>query len=85
MVDSFDILYFADALGLFAITCLNAFGNHRHRHLALKSGISTRAAAVSILYEHVLKLSPRGKIGLTSGEVTNLVATGTSSAKYTVP
>lgn len=65
-----------DAIGIFAVACLNAFGNHRQRHLALKSGITIRAATVNVLYEHVLRLSPKGKVGLTSGEITNLFATG---------
>ena len=65
-----------DAIGISAVACLNAFGNHRQRHLALKSGITIRAATVNILYEHVLRLSPKGKVGLTSGEITNLFATG---------
>jgi hypothetical protein len=67
---------YLDAIGIFIVACLNALGNHRHRHLALKSGIAIRSAAVNVLYEHVLRLSPKGKIGLTSGEITNLFATG---------
>ena len=62
------------ALGLFFLSLLNGFANHRHRHLAMKTGVALRAAIVNILYEHVLNLSPHGKAGLTSGEVTNLVA-----------
>lgn len=73
----FAVLFRKDAIGIFAVACLNAFGNHRQRHLALKSGITIRAATVNVLYEHVLRLSPKGKVGLTSGEITNLFATGT--------
>jgi hypothetical protein len=36
-----------------------------------------RAAVVNIIYEHVLELSPKGRVGLTSGEVANLVAVDT--------
>lgn len=61
---------------------LNAFCNHRHRHLAMKSGIAMRAAAVNVMYDHVLHLAPEGKVGLTSGEVTNLIATGTLHGVY---
>lgn len=64
------------AIAVFACTVINAFGNHRHRHLAMKSGIVMRAATVSVLYEHVLRLSPKGKRGLTTGFVTTLIATG---------
>jgi len=64
------------AIAVFACTVVNAFGNHRHRHLAMKSGIVMRAASVTILYEHVLRLSPKGKRGLSTGLVTTLIATG---------
>jgi hypothetical protein len=70
------LILVADALGIFFVACLNAFGNHRHRHLALTSGVTIRAATVNILYERVLRLSPQGKVGLTSGEMTNLFANG---------
>jgi ABC-type multidrug transport system fused ATPase/permease subunit len=65
------------AAGIFAVLFLNGFGNHRQRHLALKSGVAMRAAVVNIIYEHVLELSPNGRVGLTSGEVANLVAVDT--------
>jgi ABC-type multidrug transport system fused ATPase/permease subunit len=65
------------ALLIFASSVINAFGTHRHRHLALKSGVVMRAATVNVLYDHVLRLTPRGKTGLTSGEVTNLIAVDT--------
>lgn len=55
----------------------NAFASHRHRHLAMKSGIAMRSATVNVIYRHLLHLSPEGKMGLTSGEITNLVATDT--------
>ena len=64
------------AIAIFLVAFLNTFGNHRHRHLALKSGIVMRAATINILYSRVLQLTPKGKSGLTSGEVTNLIATG---------
>ncbi len=62
------------AVAIFAVSVINGFGNHRHRHLALKTGVALRAAVVNQLYQHVMLLSPAGKKGLTSGEVTNLVA-----------
>jgi ABC-type multidrug transport system fused ATPase/permease subunit len=65
------------ALALFFTSVLNAFGNHRHRHLAMKSGIVMRAALINVLYQHVLQLTPKGRAGLTSGEVTNLLAVDT--------
>lgn len=65
------------AISIFMVSLVNGFGNHRHRHLALKTGVALRAAVVNILYQHILQLSPAGKKGLTSGEVTNLVAVDT--------
>lgn len=62
------------AISIFIVSILNGFGNHRHRHLALKTGVALKATIVNVLYQHVLQLSPAGKKGLTSGEVTNLVA-----------
>jgi ABC-type multidrug transport system fused ATPase/permease subunit len=65
------------ATAIFSVSVVNAFGNNRHRHLALKTGIALRAAIVNMIYQHVLQLSPEGKNKLTSGEVVNLVAVDT--------
>jgi ATP-binding cassette, subfamily C (CFTR/MRP), member 1 len=62
------------ALSIAFVSVVNGLGNHRHRHLALKTGVALRAAVVNVIYQHVLMLSPQGKQGLTSGEITNLVA-----------
>lgn len=59
---------------IFIASALNALGTHRQRHLALKSGIVIRAAVVSAAYRRALNLTPDGRSGLTTGEVTNLVA-----------
>lgn len=59
------------------LLALNAVFTHRHRHLATKSGIIMRAAVVNVVYSHALRLTPSGRLGLTSGEVTNLVAIDT--------
>ncbi|CAB9525310.1 Oligomycin resistance ATP-dependent permease YOR1 [Seminavis robusta] len=65
------------ALALFAVSILNALANHRHRHLAMKTGVALRAALVNVLYQHILQLSPAGKQGVSAGQVTNLVAVET--------
>lgn len=65
------------ALALFGALFLNGFGNHRHRHLAMKTGVIMRGALVNVLYDHVLQLTPQGRAGLTTGEVTTLVAVDT--------
>ncbi len=59
---------------IFIASVLNAFATHRHRHLATKAGIVVRATVVSVVYQTVLQLLPSGRVGLTSGQVTNLVA-----------
>eukprot|EP00977_Amphora_coffeiformis_P023284 scaffold12881_cov177-Amphora_coffeaeformis.AAC.3 len=65
------------SLALFAALFVNAFGNHRHRHLAMKTGVILRGALINVLYGHVLRLTPQGRAGLTTGEVTTLVAVDT--------
>ena len=65
------------AIIIFLAAIVAAFAQHRQVHLATKSGIIMRAALISTIYEHSLKLSANGKAGLTTGEVTNLVATDT--------
>ena len=65
------------AIGIFLCLFINAFMNHRHRHLAMKTGIILRSTLVGVIYERILRLSPQGKLHLTSGEVTTLVAIDT--------
>ena len=55
----------------------NAYGTHRQRYLAMKSGVTIRIAVIGAIYERVLQLTPAGRIGLTSGAVTNLFAIDT--------
>ena len=62
------------SLSLFLVSIVNGLANHRHRHLAMKTGVALRGAAVNALYEHALRLAPAGRAGLTTGEATNLVA-----------
>lgn len=54
-----------------------AIAQNRVVYLATKSGIMVRAALTSAIYEHSLKLSPRGRDKLSTGEITNLVAVDT--------
>ena len=62
---------------IFVASVVNAFGNHRHRHLATKTGVVLRASLVSVIYDNALHLTPAGRSGLTSGEITTLVAVDT--------
>ena len=70
------------AVGIFLTVFVNGLATHRHRHLAMKSGVLMRAAVVEILYEQVLRLTPKGRTGLTSGQVANLVAVDTQKVRY---
>lgn len=65
------------AILIFVASITNAFGNHRHRHLATKTGVVLRAGVVSVIYDNALHLTPQGRSGLTSGEITTLVAVDT--------
>jgi ABC-type multidrug transport system fused ATPase/permease subunit len=69
------------AVGIFLASFCNAVANHRHRHLATKTGIVMRSAVNGVIYERVLRLTPRGKTGLTSGEVSTLVAIDTQKVR----
>ena len=62
---------------IFVLSVINAITTHRYQFLSYQSGIALRTAVISVIYEHSLKLSPKGREGLTSGQVTNLVATDT--------
>jgi len=64
-------------LGIFFLSITNAFCMHRYQFLSYQSGIVIRTAVISAIYEKSLRLSPPGREGLTSGNVTNLIATDT--------
>lgn len=68
-------LPFAVALAL--ATLLSALAQNRTVYLSTRSGIALRGALTATIYEHALKLTPRGSVGLETGQVTNLVATDT--------
>jgi ABC-type multidrug transport system fused ATPase/permease subunit len=65
------------AIAIFFVSICNGLANHRHRHLAIKTGIALRSSLINLLYQHILQLSPAGQRGLTQGEITNLVAVDT--------
>ena len=62
------------AIGLFAVAILEGVSMERQKYLAFQSGIVLRAAIVNAVYDHILRLTPRGRSGLANGEITNLVA-----------
>ena len=43
----------------------------------MKSGVAMRASLVAVLYKHTLSLSPKGRVGLKSGEIANIIAVDT--------
>jgi ABC-type multidrug transport system fused ATPase/permease subunit len=65
------------AIILSIAACLSALAQNRTTFLSTKSGIILRAALIRAIYKHSLRLSPAGRAGLTTGEVTNLVAVDT--------
>jgi len=62
------------AIGLFVVAILEGVSMERQKYLAFQSGIVLRAAIVNAVYDHILRLTPRGRSGLSNGEITNLVA-----------
>jgi len=62
---------------IFILSIINAFMSHRHQFLSYQSGIILRSAITCAIYEKALNLSPKGRENLTSGNITNLVATDT--------
>jgi ABC-type multidrug transport system fused ATPase/permease subunit len=65
-------------LAIFFLSIINALCTHRYQLLSYQSGIIIRTALTCAIYEQSLNLSPKGRSGgLTSGNVTNLVATDT--------
>lgn len=69
------------SVAIFLTVVVHGFAFHRHRHLAMKTGVLLRATVVGVVYEHVLRLTPKGRSGLTSGEVANLVAVDTQKVR----
>ncbi|KAL7471070.1 hypothetical protein ACHAXS_011356 [Conticribra weissflogii] len=62
------------AIVIFSVSLLEGIGNERQKFLSFQTGITLRSAVVSAAHGHVLSMTPRGRAGLTSGEITNLVA-----------
>jgi ATP-binding cassette subfamily C (CFTR/MRP) protein 1 len=62
---------------ILAVLLVYGMTNHRQRHLAMQAGITLRATVLAVLYEHILTLTPQGRAGVTTGQVTNLVAVDT--------
>jgi len=59
---------------IFIMDVLNAYGTHRQKYLALRSGVTLRVSLLSAIYERVLQLTPEGRAGLTTGSIANLFA-----------
>jgi hypothetical protein len=71
------------AICIFLALFVNALCNHRHRHLATKTGIVLRSGVIGAIYERLLRLTPKGKRGLSPGEVSTLVAIDTQKVRTT--
>lgn len=61
-------------ISIFIMDILNAYGTHRQKYLALRSGVTLRVSLLSAIYERVLQLTPEGRAGLTTGSIANLFA-----------
>ncbi len=62
------------AFSIFATSVFNGLASHRQRHMSTKSGLSMRIALINAIYVKSLYLSPEGRSGLSSGEISNLMA-----------
>jgi len=62
------------AFAIFCVSIMEGIGNERQKFLSFQTGITLRSAVVSAAHGHVLSMTPRGRAGLTSGEIQNLVA-----------
>lgn len=62
------------AFAIFAVSLLQGLGDERQKFLSFRTGITLRSAVVSAAHAHLLNMTPRGRAGLTSGEITNLIA-----------
>jgi ABC-type multidrug transport system fused ATPase/permease subunit len=69
------------AILIFVAALINAFGTHRHLYLATITGVVLRASLVNAIYDNALHLTPEGCAGLTSGQVTTLVAVDTQKVR----
>lgn len=72
-----DISNIVYVVAIFVLSIINALCTHRYQLLSYQSGILLRTAITSAIYEKSLNLSPRGRMGLTNGSITNLVASDT--------
>jgi len=68
---------FVYALTLSVAAFLGSISQNQTIFLSAKSGIMIRSALTVAIYKHALNLTPRGREGLTTGEITNLVAVDT--------
>ncbi len=62
------------AFAMFGISLLEGVVNERQKFLSFQMGIILRSLVVSAVHEHVLTMTPRGRAGLISGQINNLVA-----------
>jgi ABC-type multidrug transport system fused ATPase/permease subunit len=62
------------AFAVFSISLIEGVANERQKFLSFQTGITLRSSVVSAVHEHVLAMTPRGRAGLTSGQINNLVA-----------
>ncbi len=59
---------------LFSLLLLNSLASQRHTFLSTQSGIIMRSTIATAIYHWTLRLSPKGRMNLSEGLVTNIVA-----------
>ena len=64
-------------IAIFFLSIINGICTHRYQFRSYQCGILLRTALTCAIYEKSLNLSPKGRMGLTNGSITNLVATDT--------
>lgn len=72
--DEKNIVY---VLAIFFLSIINGLCTHRYQFKSYQCGILLRTALTCAIHEKSLNLSPKGRMGLTNGSITNLVATDT--------
>ena len=65
---------FPYVLLLFSLLLLNSLASQRHAYLATQSGIIMRSTIATAIYHRTLRLSSKGRMNLSEGVVTNIVA-----------
>ena len=73
------------AVGLFAGGLLGAFANQLHLHCMYTAGVRLRTTAVGLVFRHAIKLNLSAKIGVSDGELANMISTDSQKLYDAMP